>query len=161
MRKLIVLFFIGAFLILSSCKKEEKINTPTGGNPNVNISTDIVGTWSEAQHLIDGSNYSSAVGRTISFFSNGTYTSQFTYPWHCEPCSNSADSGVWSYNSADGKITLTSTKNQTEYCPSIGMDATHDNDTQIMNITSYTTNEFIVEFSDVNCSQNVAITFHR
>lgn len=160
MKKLNLLLFIGA-LVLSSCKKEDKEPiTPTPTNP-VNVSTDIVGTWSEAQHLIDGGNSSSAIGRTISFFSNGTYTSQFTYPWHCEPCANSTDSGVWSYNSTDSSITLTSTKNQTEYCPSVGMDATHDNQTQMMSISSYTTNEFIVEFIDVNCSQNVVITFHR
>ena len=160
MRKLSLLLFVGA-LALSSCKKEDPApTTPTPTNP-VNVSTDIIGTWEEAQHLIDGSNTPSVVGKTISFFSNGTYTSEFTYPWHCEPCANSSDSGNWNYNGTDNTLTITSTKNQTEYCAPLGMDATHDNQVQIMNVTSFSANEFKVQFLDVNCSQNVEITFHR
>lgn len=151
MRKLSLLLFVGA-LVLSSCKKEDpEPTTPTPTNP-VNVSTDIIGTWNEAQHLINGVDYSQT-SKTISFFSNGTYTTnQFTYPWHCEPGANTADSGQWEYNSTTKILTLISTKPQ----------ESHTNDVLSSEITSFTQNEMVIEFVSPSCpSQNVVITFHR
>jgi len=151
MRKLSLLLFVGA-LLLSSCKKEEKEpSTPTTTN-TVNVSEDIIGTWNEAQHMINGDDYSQT-SLTISFFSNGTYTTnQFTYPWHCEPGASSADSGQWEYNSTTKVLTLTSTK------PQEG----HPNNVLSSEVTSFTQNEMVIEFVSPSCqSQNVEITFHR
>lgn len=151
MRKIGLLLFVGV-LAIGSCEKEEpEPTTPTPTNP-VNVSTDIIGTWNEAQHLINGVDYSQT-SRTISFFSNGTYTTnQFTYPWHCEPGASTADSGQWEYNSTTKVLTLTSTKPQ----------ESHTNNVLSSEITSFTQNEMVIEFVSPSCpSQNVVITFHR
>lgn len=163
MKQLLTIATFGIWISLlafTSCKKEEPTPIPTSGSNNsANVAMDIVGTWSEAQHIIDGNSY--GVGETISFFSNGTFTSQFTYPWHCQPGANSEDSGTWSYNGTSSTLTLISTKPQSVWNENAQQWTTYDYDTQIMNVTSFSSNEFIVEFGDVNCGQNVQITFHR
>ncbi|MBL1232439.1 MAG: hypothetical protein COA31_006955 [Flavobacteriales bacterium] len=147
-------------LFSTSCSKDKDTPEPTP-TPTINFETNLIGTWNEAQHIIDGDDFSSS-GETISFFSNGSYTSVgFTYPWHCEPGAKNDDSGVWSYDSNNNILTLNSTKAQVHWDAMSSQWISHGNSEQSMNVVSFTANEFKVQFSDVNCSQNVVLTFHR
>lgn len=153
-----------ALLFSTSCSKEKDSPEPaptTTSTPTLNFETNLIGTWNEAQHIIDGDDFSSS-GETISFFSNGSYTTVgFTYPWHCEPGAKNDDSGVWSYDSNNNILTLNSTKAQIHWDAMSSQWISHGNSEQSMNVVSFTANEFKVQFSDVNCSQNVVLTFHR
>lgn len=139
-----ILFILLVALSFSACQKD--------------LNETIVGTWTEAQHTINGSD--AGASGEISFFADGTYTTtEFTYPWHCNPCANTPDSGTWTYDENNETLTLKSTKNQTYNC--MGTVTTYPNDTQVMNVVSFTDNEIRVQFNDVSCGQNVEITFQR
>lgn len=114
--------------------------------------SDVVGTWDEANHLINGQDNSNTT-KNITFLENGNYTTNtFTYPWHCEPGAAVPDNGTWTYNQSSKIITLTSSK------PLDG----HSTNSLSADVISFKDDQMIWEFTSPACpSQNVEITFQR
>lgn len=170
MKKLNLIFpvILISIIFTTSCKKEEDTPIPPPEPIAVvptpaptSFTANVIGTWSEAQHKIDGTT-NSFDSETISFFSDGTYTTfGFTYPWHCEIGAKSNDSGNWTYNSTDSTLTINSTKLQEEWNDLTQSMINHANPQQIMKVETFSANEIKVQFLDVNCSQNVELTFQR
>ena len=130
-------YLIPVGFVLLSCEKDE---------------SDIVGSWDEAQHLVNGDNFTEP-SRQVTFLDDNTYhTTGFTYPWHCEPGAASADNGTWNYDGNTKIITLTSTKPQ----------ETHSHNVVAVEITSFVKDQMVFEFTSPSCSsQNVTITLQR
>ncbi|MCB9364853.1 MAG: hypothetical protein H6587_09815 [Flavobacteriales bacterium] len=110
-----ILQLILIIIFISSCKKEEKtpaptpVQTTTPTTNNLVFEDNIIGVWNIGSHEYNsngGAYYNTGNTGTMTFLSNGTYThSDFTYAWHCVMGANSADSGTWSYDSANSKLT--------------------------------------------------------
>jgi hypothetical protein len=122
-----------------------------------NVEKIIPGTWNEVEHKIDGAPVSTK--GSITFNKDGTYTSDFSYPWQCLACDNTADEGTWSYLPDNERITLNSTKNQTIDC--LGQQISYPSATRNMSVRAFDKKELKVSYLNVTCGEWVEITFHK
>lgn len=162
-----VIYLILVISLICGCEKEESTpTTTTTANPTPttngcnDFSTNIVGTWNIGAHEYNtgGSWINCEPTGTMTFLSDGTYThSSFTYAWHCSPGADEADSGEWNYDVNTNKLTLVSTKSQTD---SQGWN--HKNSTISPIILSCMTNKVIFQYSGPICTnQTIKITLIR
>jgi len=150
-----------AVISFTSCNKEEENLEPVAPttpitNTSLVFQDNLIGVWNLGSHEYSengGTYINTGSTGTMTFLSNGTYThSDFTYAWHCAIGANTADSGVWSYNTANSKLTLTSTKSQVGYPFA----------TIVPDIISFNANEVVFSFQGNDCTyQNVRITLVR
>ena len=168
--KNLLLITLTALMLVGCSKDEEEIVTPAPTPTNApvfttcsNFTSNLVGVWNLGAHEYDENNgngfYNTGETGTMTFLSNGSYThSDFTYAWHCEPGANEADAGSWSYDQVTNKLTLYSTKSQTD----IQFGFTHSNPTISPDIISCSPNQVIFQYTGITCTyQTIKITLIR